>query len=514
MIEIVVTLTEGGVVFVGENVACSVVFRNVGSLPEVCAWGSAQVHCQLDYNRSKVRIPERSSVAVPGAATATSSSYAFAPMQGERGVPVYTSPAHILFCDLRLEPGQEETFTYSSTVPLCAPPSYRGDCISYSYKITVGMQRLGSSHPAEMLRLPFRVLPLTEDVVALRRRSASSPTWSPVHAQGHLPSSPSSSVSSSLSSTVVSASTTPIRERGEKEKKDKGDAARLRSSSLPPPLAAGGATPSSGRRGLFSQFSPGGVRLRLGSAETGSETNSVIDSLLDVDLKAAAEFGMTVAADSSLLRQPHTIRNIRNPFVTQEVLPQSSDRPQTMHALASLSRKRKPHVFKIGTGDRAVVRFFISKCTFRLGEDVLGWFDFSVGNVPCYQITVALECIEEIHRDHNIDKIKERTSIFAKTHEFCRHKSLASVMLPIPLCCCAQFSTPIVTVSWRLSFEFIIGSAVEQIGVFSPPDTQDLLVSAPNDIEGEVLKWSLPIYVLPTNPLNMPVKTVSQALRC
>jgi len=46
--------------------------------------------------------------------------------------------------------------TYSETLPVEAPPSYRGVTLKYSYKITIGAQRFGC--PTKLLRLPFRVL--------------------------------------------------------------------------------------------------------------------------------------------------------------------------------------------------------------------------------------------------------------------------------------------------------------------------------------------------------------------
>ena len=46
--------------------------------------------------------------------------------------------------------------TYRETVPLEAPPSFRGTSIKYSYKVTIGTQRF--HHPTKLLRVPFRVL--------------------------------------------------------------------------------------------------------------------------------------------------------------------------------------------------------------------------------------------------------------------------------------------------------------------------------------------------------------------
>jgi hypothetical protein len=43
-------------------------------------------------------------------------------------------------------------------IPINSPPSYRGQAVKYSYKITIGTQRVNS--PTKLLRIPFRVLSL------------------------------------------------------------------------------------------------------------------------------------------------------------------------------------------------------------------------------------------------------------------------------------------------------------------------------------------------------------------
>lgn len=95
------------------------------------------------------------------------------------------TPPKILFCDLRLDPGESKTCTfvsvfiekykcitiytvsfyyhlftdsYSEIVPGDGPPSFRGQSVKYVYKLTIGCQRVNS--PIKLLRVPFRVLVL------------------------------------------------------------------------------------------------------------------------------------------------------------------------------------------------------------------------------------------------------------------------------------------------------------------------------------------------------------------
>lgn len=52
---------------------------------------------------------------------------------------------------------------YRETIPSDAPPSYRGHAVKYSYKITVGTQRVNTA--IKLLRVPFRVLSLSGSVL-------------------------------------------------------------------------------------------------------------------------------------------------------------------------------------------------------------------------------------------------------------------------------------------------------------------------------------------------------------
>lgn len=54
---------------------------------------------------------------------------------------------------------------YKEVLPSEAPPSYRGSALKYSYKITIGAQRLGSQ--TKLIRLPFRVLLVPGNILVL-----------------------------------------------------------------------------------------------------------------------------------------------------------------------------------------------------------------------------------------------------------------------------------------------------------------------------------------------------------
>lgn len=77
-------------------------------------------------------------------------------------MPILSTPQSLLFVDLRLEPGQSQSYSYSFRLPAGIPPSYRGKAVRFSYNIIIGVQRASRSRQRHIVRridFPFRVLP-------------------------------------------------------------------------------------------------------------------------------------------------------------------------------------------------------------------------------------------------------------------------------------------------------------------------------------------------------------------
>jgi len=81
----------------------------------------------------------------------------------------------ILFCDLRLLPGESKSFWYREILPLEGPPSFRGQILRYAYKLTIGTQRIHSH--IRLLHVPIKVLVLQEfsDAVTLNGSEELTP---------------------------------------------------------------------------------------------------------------------------------------------------------------------------------------------------------------------------------------------------------------------------------------------------------------------------------------------------
>ena len=75
-------------------------------------------------------------------------------------VPLISTPQSILFVDLRLNPGESRSYSFSFTLPVGLPPTYKGRVIKVIYNLVLGTQRAGSTagQQVKQVEVPFRVL--------------------------------------------------------------------------------------------------------------------------------------------------------------------------------------------------------------------------------------------------------------------------------------------------------------------------------------------------------------------
>lgn len=77
-------------------------------------------------------------------------------------IPIISTSRSLLFVDLRLEPGQQKSYSYSYRLPAGVPPSYRGKAIRILYNVVVGVQTATLStgrHAVRQFEFPFRIFP-------------------------------------------------------------------------------------------------------------------------------------------------------------------------------------------------------------------------------------------------------------------------------------------------------------------------------------------------------------------
>lgn len=240
-------------------------------------------------------------------------------------LPVLATPTKILFCDLTLHPGERRTYSYTETVPHTASPTYRGTSVKYSYKVTIGTQRLNCQ--TSMLRVPIRVLSIA---------------------------------------------------------------------------------------GCGSVSGPGNIEDRLGPSSPFYEEEGVGDSPADL----------------------------------------------IMQAVQDITSKRRASFFNIANSRGKVCKFCLYKRSYRLGEDIVGTFDFTAGSVQCVQYSVSLQLREGIEQEFRVkEDQQDKLVTHSKHHEVCIGFSNSHMVLPIPLQLAPSFSTPICSVSYILHFEFVTSVA-------------------------------------------------------
>ncbi|EGD72540.1 hypothetical protein PTSG_00563 [Salpingoeca rosetta] len=156
--------------------------RHVVEGTEAIACAIIQVVCQMAGNPSRVDMHKTET---------PTTSYSFTPASQAKGMVVFASVPVILFCDLQLAPGESRQDDVSVKIAQHAPPTYKGDSISYIYRVVGGLQRF--EHPTRYAHLPIKVLAVPEKV---RRQCArGSATSLPIEDAINGLESPSSSCS-------------------------------------------------------------------------------------------------------------------------------------------------------------------------------------------------------------------------------------------------------------------------------------------------------------------------------
>ncbi|XP_050297479.1 RAB6A-GEF complex partner protein 2 [Anthonomus grandis grandis] len=379
MIEITAKLVRGHVFLSGEVVECIISFTHPVSpshkvsqshtdVFESLAWASAQIHCQCftDSKLSKLKENAKNSQNL-AADTALGTTVATDNARHE-----FSTKPKILFCDLRLSPGQTKHFIYKEKIPSDSAPSYRGQLVKYSYKITIGTQRVNS--PVKLMRVPIRVLPIAEAAVL----------------------------------------------------------------------------------------------------------NEVVGALCNETTEE-----LTPA----------------NPFL--EIRQKEKPVDLALESLQNITARRNPNFYMISNLWGKVARFCLFKPAYKLGEDIIGTFDFTVSTVKCMQVSVSLQCEEETIIDpfeNNPEKNKQvRIITYSKHHEVCLGYKYTQLILPIPLHVTPAFSTDLVSLRWRLHFEFVTST----FAGLDAPKPSDSYWQAPSDVPIETMVWSLPIRLYSTTPVHV-----------
>ncbi|CAH3160014.1 unnamed protein product [Porites lobata] len=201
--------------------------------------------------------------------------------------------------------------------------------------------------------------------------------------------------------------------------------------------------------------------------------------------------------------------NSHNPFL-ENSSPKTSLLDLAVEILTTITSRRNPHVYNIVSDGGTVGKFCLFKSAYRIGEEIVGSFDFSDSVIVCQKFSVVLQSEEHIPEDSRNPSRPESSDVtyssFTSIQESCLHTKKTHLVLPIPFTACPEFVSDLVCLRWRLHFEFVLASTPLPAGA-SPVQltsryTDIATWQGPADVDVETMTWDLPIKILPTNPLH------------
>jgi len=172
--------------------------------------------------------------------------------------------------------------------------------------------------------------------------------------------------------------------------------------------------------------------------------------------------------------------------------------------LDSLTARKHPSSYVITNPFGQVAKFCLLKSSFKLGEDVIGIFNFTESTVPCVQFSVILQSEEVITEECKVSPRSSGTFItsHSKYHDFCLHTESTQIILPIPLTVTPAFKTNVLSLSWKLHFEFVT-TKPENLTPVRVTDSQGVMTQSPANLDVQTMVWDLPLDIHPNHPVTV-----------
>ncbi|KFQ27991.1 Retrograde Golgi transport protein RGP1, partial [Merops nubicus] len=191
-----------------------------------------------------------------------------------------------------------------------------------------------------------------------------------------------------------------------------------------------------------------------------------------------------------------------NPFLEEEEGLKKDSRLADLatELLMVATSRRSLHVYNISNTRGKVGTFCIFKTVYKIGEDVIGTFNFSEGDIPCLQVSAGFRVT--VGRGRSFGSFGKRRPLgFLCELEACLHTAQSSFSLPIPLSSTPGFTTNIVSLKWRLHFEFVTSGESARTCLVRGNQPEAVTWTGVEQMEVDTFSWDLPIKVLPTNPI-------------
>nr|ACO11530.1 Retrograde Golgi transport protein RGP1 homolog [Caligus rogercresseyi] len=150
------------------------------------------------------------------------------------------------------------------------------------------------------------------------------------------------------------------------------------------------------------------------------------------------------------------------------------------------------HHYEIARQTGKLAKLSLFKNAYRIGEEVMGTFEFYDSGIRCVEYSVSLMS-EEI-----LEKKGRKLSCHAKCHDVTLGFQFSNLALQIPLHVPPTFHTETCELKWYLHFVFVISSKIPFQKSASPKEDDEW--NGPKGLEVETMVWDLPITLIPTSP--------------
>ncbi|PRP80911.1 hypothetical protein PROFUN_11352 [Planoprotostelium fungivorum] len=144
----------------------------------------------------------------------------------------------------------------------------------------------------------------------------------------------------------------------------------------------------------------------------------------------------------------------------------------------------RPMHMTIQKGGVLLGTLILSQTVLSFGDYLRGILNFSEGGLHCLQVSIRLETVERPTYEEN-SKTAGHFRTISEQHQLTHNHTNAQFSLQIPHDGPSEMTTDLVSLRWRLSFEFV--------------------TSSPGITSAQMLKWNLPIRVLVSHspPMNI-----------
>merc|ERR1719468_349120 len=160
------------------------------------------------------------------------------------------------------------------------------------------------------------------------------------------------------------------------------------------------------------------------------------------------------------------------------------------------------NTYKVTVPEGNIAKITINKTNYKIGDKIVVFLDFTEATVPCLELKVTLQSEEMISEECR----KKSNQASPGIHSHCELKEnilfvkKTDLTMQIPVHITPSFVTDIISLRWRLHFDFALSKTDVQKIQRSNDPAMSVSWRPPDHLTVEVIKWDLPIVLHPFDP--------------